>query len=128
MNAIVFGGFAALALAISIVGVAGVLASAVSWRTREFGIRFALGAQRSRILAGVLIDGVTIAAIGVAAGGLVGWGLSRLAGNYVAELKLPEPLPLIVSAAVIFAAAAMASLVPAARAARVDAVQALRAE
>ena len=128
VNAVVFGGFAALALAISIVGVAGVLAFAVSWRTREFGIRLALGAQPRRILAGVLIDGVTIAAIGVAAGGFVGWGLSRLAGNYVAELKLPEPLTLIVSAAVIFGAAAMASLVPAARAARVDAVQALRAQ
>jgi putative ABC transport system permease protein len=128
VNAIVFGGFATLALAISIVGVAGVLAFAVSWRTREFGIRLALGAQRSRILAGVLIDGVRIAAIGVVAGGLVGWGLSRLAGNYVQELKLPGPLPLIASAAVIFAAAAMASLVPAARAARVDAVQALRAD
>jgi predicted permease len=128
VNAIVFGGFAGLALAISIVGVAGVLAFAVSWRTREFGIRLALGAQPSRILAGVLIDGLTIAAIGVVAGGLVGWGLSRLAGNYVAELKLPGPLPLIASAGVIFAAAAMASLVPAARAARVDAVQALRAD
>ncbi|HKS75007.1 MAG TPA: ADOP family duplicated permease [Terriglobales bacterium] len=128
VNAIVFGGFAALALAISIVGVAGVLAFAVSLRTREFGIRLALGAQPSRILAGVLIDGETIAAIGVVAGGLVGWGLSRLAGNYIPELKLPEPLLLIASAAVIFAAAAMASLVPAARAARVDAVQALRAE
>lgn len=128
VNAIVFGGFATLALAISIVGVAGVLAFAVSWRTREFGIRLALGAQPSRILTGVLIDGVTIAAIGVVAGGLVGWGLSRLAGNYVQELKLPGPLPLIAAAVLIFAAAAMASLVPAARAARVDAVQALRAE
>ncbi len=84
VNAIVFGGFAALALAISVVGVAGVLAFSVSWRTREFGIRLALGAQPRRILAGVLIDGATIAAIGIAAGGLVGWGLSRLAGNYVA--------------------------------------------
>src|SRR5690348_8424714 len=128
VNAIVFGGFASLALAISIVGVAGVLAFAVSWRTREFGIRLALGAQASRILAGVLIDGWTLAAIGFVAGGLVGWGLSRLADNYVPDLKLPEPLPLIASAAVIFAAAAMASLVPAARAARVDAVQALRAD
>jgi putative ABC transport system permease protein len=128
INALVFGGFAVLALTISIVGVAGVLAFGVSWRTREFGIRLALGAQPMRILAGVLIDGVTITAIGVVAGGLVGWGLSRLAGNYVAELKLPEPLLLIASAGVIFAAAAMASLLPAARAARVDAVQALRAE
>jgi len=128
VNALVFGGFAALALTISIVGVAGVLAFGVSWRTREFGIRLALGAQPSGILAGVLIDGVKITAIGVVAGGLVGWGLSRLAGNYVPELKLPEPLLLFASAAVIFAAAAIASLLPAARAARVDAVQALRAE
>ena len=117
-----------LALAISVVGVASVLAFSVSWRTREFAIRLALGAQPLRILAGVLIDGTTIAAIGIAAGGLVGWGLSRLAGNYVPELQLPGPIPLIGSAAVIVTSAVVASLVPAARAAHVDAVQALRAE
>jgi putative ABC transport system permease protein len=124
----VFGGFAALALAISVVGVAGVLAFSVSWRTREFAIRLALGAQPRRILAGVLIDGTTIAAIGIAAGGLVGWALSRLAGNYVPELQLPGPIPLIGSAAVIVTSAVVASLVPAARAAHVDTVQALRAD
>jgi len=128
VGAIVFGGFAALALAISVVGVAGVLAFSVSWRTREFGIRLALGAQPHNILAGVLIDGVMLAGIGVAAGAFVGWGLSRLAGNYVAELKLPGPFPLIGSAAIILTAAVLASMVPAARAARVDTVQALRAE
>ncbi len=128
VNAIVFGGFAALALAISLVGVTGVLAFSVSWRTREFAIRLALGAQPHRILAGVLIEGATIAAIGIAAGGLVGWGLSRLAGNYVPELQLPGPIPLIGSAAVIVTSAVLASLVPAARAARVDTLQALRAE
>ena len=128
VTAIVFGGFAALALAISVVGVTGVLAFSVSWRTREFAIRLALGALPRRILAGVLIDGATIAAIGIAAGALVGWGLSRLAGNYVPELQLPGPIPLIGSAVVIVTAAVSASLVPAARAARVDTVQALRAE
>ena len=128
VNAIVFGGFAVLALAISVIGVAGVLAFSVSWRMREFGIRLALGAQPRRILAGVLIDGARIAAIGIASGGLVGWGLSRLAGNYVAELQLPGPLPLIGSAALILTSAVLASAVPAARAARVDTVQALRAE
>jgi predicted permease len=128
VNAIVFGGFAALALAISLVGVTGVLAFSVSWRTREFAIRLALGAQPRRILAGVLIEGATIAAIGIAAGGLLGWGLSRLAGNYVPELQLPGPIPLIGSAAVIVTSAVLASLVPAARAARVDTLQALRAE
>jgi predicted permease len=128
VSAIVFGGFAILALTVSVVGVAGVLAFSVSWRTREFGIRLALGAQPRHILSGVLIDGATLAAIGVAAGASVGWGLSRLAGNYVAELKLPGPLPLIGSAAIILTAAVLASMVPAARAARVDTVQALRAE
>jgi len=128
VNAIVFGGFAALALAISVVGVAGVLAFSVSWRTREFGIRLALGAQSGRILAGVLVDGLAMAAIGVTAGGFVGWGLSRLAGNYVQELQLPGPVPLIVSAAVILSAAVLASVIPAARAAQVDPVEALRAE
>jgi len=128
VNAIVFGGFAALALAISVVGVAGVLAFSVSWRTREFGIRLALGAQPRRILTGVLIDGLTMAAIGVVAGGFVGWGLSRLAGNYVQELRLPGPAPLMGSAAVILLAAVLASVIPAARAARVDTVEALRAE
>jgi predicted permease len=128
VNAMVFGGFAALALAISVVGVAGVLAFSVSWRTREFGIRLALGAQSGRILAGVLVDGLTMAAIGVTAGGFVGWGLSRLAGNYVQELQLPGPVPLMASAAVILSAAALASVIPAARAARVDTVEALRAE
>ena len=128
LNAIVFGGFATLALAISVVGVAGVVAFSVSWRTREFGIRLALGAQRGRILAGVLVDGAAIAAIGIPAGALVGWGLSRLAGNYVQELQLPGPLPLIVSAAAILLATVLASVLPAARAARVNTVQALRAD
>ena len=95
VNAIVFGGFAILALAISVVGIAAVLAFSVSWRTREFAIRIAVGAQPRRILANVLIDGATTAAIRIAAGGLVGWGLSSLAGNYIAELQLPGPIPLI---------------------------------
>jgi putative ABC transport system permease protein len=128
LNAIVFGGFAALALAISVVGVAGVLAFSVSGRTREFGIRLALGAQPRKILAGVLVEGVLMAAIGVAAGVLVGFGVSRLIGVYFAEMQQPGMLPLILSAMVIIAAAVIASAVPAARAARVDTVQALRAD
>ena len=128
VNAVVFGGFALLALAISVVGIAAVLAFTVSWRTREFAIRIAVGAQPRRILANVLLDGATTAAIGIVAGGLVGWGLSRLAGNYVAELQLPGPIPLIGSAAVVITSAVLASLIPAARAARIDTVQALRAE
>src|SRR6202034_2074886 len=68
LNAIVFGGFAAVALLISVVGVAGVLAFSVSGRTREFGIRMALGAQPRNIMNDVLLQGLTIAGIGVVAG------------------------------------------------------------
>ncbi len=128
VNAIVFGGFAALALAISAVGIAGVLAFSVSWRTREFAIRLAVGAQPLGILSNVVRDGATTAAIGVVAGGLLGWGLSRLAGKYIPELQLPGPIPLIGAATVVVVSAVLASLVPAARAARVDTMQALRAD
>ena len=64
LNAIVFGGFAAVALLISVVGVAGVLAFSVSGRTREFGIRMALGAQPRNILTDVLVEGLAMAGIG----------------------------------------------------------------
>ena len=128
LNAIVFGGFATLALLISVVGVAGVLAFSVSGRTREFGIRQALGAQPRSILAKVLAEGLVIAGVGVAAGFVVGFALERTIGKYVAEVQLPGALPLLASAAVILAAAVIASALPAARAARVDPSEALRAE
>ena len=128
LNAIVFGGFATLALLISVVGVAGVLVFSVSGRTREFGIRLALGAQPRSILTKVLLEGLVIASIGVATGFLVGFALARGAGKYIAEAQMPGAVPLILSAMVILAAAVIASALPAARAARVDAVQALRSE
>jgi len=128
LNAIVFGGFATLALLISVVGVAGVLAFSVSGRTREFGIRQALGAQPRTILTKVLSEGLAIAGIGVAAGFVVGFILERTLGKYIAEVQSPGALPLIASAAVILAAAVIASALPAARAARVDPSEALRSE
>jgi ABC-type lipoprotein release transport system permease subunit len=106
-----------------VAGVAGVLAFSVRWRTREFAIRLAVGAQPRRIPTSVLIDGPKTAAIG-----LVGWALSSLAGNYVQQLQLPGPAPSIASAAVVVSSAVLASLVPAAPAARVDAVRAFRPE
>lgn len=128
LNAIVFGGFAIVALLISVVGVAGVLAFSVSGRTREFGIRMALGAHPRNILTNVLWEGLVIASIGVVTGVLVGFAFARLIGKYIADVQLPGALPLIASAAVILAAAVIASALPAARAARVDVVQALHSE
>jgi hypothetical protein len=128
LNAIVFGGFATLALLISIVGVAGVLAFSVSGRTREFGIRTALGAPRRSILANVIFDGLVIAMVGVTAGALIGGVFARILGKYVSDVQLPGVVPLLVSAALILTAAVLASAMPAARAARVNAAQALRSE
>ena len=128
LNAIVFGGFAAVALLISVVGVAGVLAFSVSGRIREFGIRIAMGAQPRDILTSVLREGATMAGIGVAAGVLVGFICSRIIMRLVADVHLPGVFLLVASAMVIVAAAVIAAAVPALRAARVNAVEALRAE
>jgi putative ABC transport system permease protein len=128
LNTLVFGGFATLALAISVVGVAGVLAFSVSGRTREFAIRLALGAHPRKILTNVLIEGVVIAVIGVAAGAVVGFAFSRLLGGYIQDVRLPGLLPSFGSVGVILAATIIASVLPAARAARVDVMEALRSE
>jgi len=100
----------------------------VSGRTREFGIRLAIGSQPREILTNVLGEGLWITAFGVVAGALAGFALARVAGSYVQNVQLPGVLPVIVSATVLLAAAVVGSLLPAARAARVDVVQALRAE
>jgi ABC-type antimicrobial peptide transport system permease subunit len=128
LNAIVFGGFAAVALLISVVGVAGVLAFSVSGRTREFGIRMALGALPRNILSIVLVEGVAMAGAGVGAGVVVGFVLARAIGKYVTEIHQPGALAFVASAAVILGAVVIASAVPASRAARVNAVEALRSE
>jgi putative ABC transport system permease protein len=128
LNSLVFGVFAAVALAIAVVGVAGVLAFSVSARTREFGIRLALGSRPQNLLRGVLAEGAAMAAAGVFAGGAFGFALARVAGRYFLEVKMPGALPVFVSAFVLMTVAVVASVLPAARAARVDVMQALRSE
>jgi putative ABC transport system permease protein len=128
LNTLVFGGFAAVALAIAVVGVAGVLAFSVSGRTREFGIRLAVGGEPRQLVVSVMGQGAAIAAAGVVAGAATGSGLAALAGSYFQVVRMPGVIPLIGSAAVLVAAALVASMLPAARAARVDVIQALRSE
>jgi putative ABC transport system permease protein len=128
LNSLVFGVFAAVALAIALVGVAGVLAFSVSARTREFGIRLALGSVPRDLLKGVVAEGAAMAVAGVLAGAALGFVMARLAGSYFADMKMPGALPVILSAFVLLAAAVIASSLPAARAARIDVIQALRAE
>jgi putative ABC transport system permease protein len=128
LNTLVFGGFAAVALLIAVVGVAGVLAFSVSGRTREFGIRLAVGSQPRHLVLGVIAQGAWMAAVGILAGAVGGLALARLAGSYFEEVRTPGALPIIASAIVLLAAAVVASVLPAARAARVDVMQALRSD
>jgi ABC-type antimicrobial peptide transport system permease subunit len=128
LNAAVFGVFAAVALAIALIGVGGVLAFSVSARTREFGIRLALGAPPERLLRGVIAEGSFIAIAGVVAGAASGFALARFAGSIFSDMRMPSALPVIVSAIVLMAAAVVASAWPAARAARVDPLVALKDE
>jgi predicted permease len=128
LNALVFGGFAAVALAIAVVGVAGVLAFSVSCRVREFGVRLAMGAEPWRLLAGVVKQGLIMATIGVVAGGIGGFVLARVAGAYSTDIRMPDATPVVGSVLVLLAAAVIASALPAARASRVDVMNALRSE
>src|SRR5216683_5973859 len=128
LNAFVFSAFAGIALLIAVVGVAGVLAFSVSARTREFGIRLAVGSTPHQLLTLVLRQGASLVSIGIAAGLLGGYAIGRVAGSYFDDLRLPGVLSVLGAAAVLGSAAVVASLIPAARAARVDVLQALQQE
>ncbi len=88
----------------------------------------AIGSQPGSILGGVLREGAVMAAAGVFAGAAGGWALARVIASVVRDVRLPGTLPVIASAVILIAAAVVASLLPAARAARVDVMQALRNE
>jgi ABC-type antimicrobial peptide transport system permease subunit len=126
LNALVFGGFATVALTIAVIGVAGVLAFSVSARTREFGIRLAIGSTPRNLMKGVLREGAVIAGAGILAGAVGGIALTWLVGRFVTEVETPGPLPIVGAAIVLVGAAVLASLMPASRASRVDVSEVLR--
>ena len=128
LNTIVFGTFAGVALLIALVGVAGVLAFSVSGRTREFGIRLAIGSQPKHLLNSVIRQGLAIAGTGVLVGAVGGFALARLAGSWFQQVQMPGVVVVVGAASILLVAALVASIAPAARAARVDVMQALRAE
>ena len=109
-------------------GVAGVLAFSVSGRTREFGVRLAIGSQPRHILTGVLTEGTAMAGVGLVAGAVGGYALARLVGSAIPDVKVPGALPILGAAVVLLLSAVIASLLPAAKAARVDVMEALRSE
>jgi ABC-type antimicrobial peptide transport system permease subunit len=128
LNTFVFSALGGIALLIAVVGVAGVLAFSVGARTREFGVRLAIGSTPQDLRTGVLWDGLRIAAYGIAAGAAGGYAMMRVAMGVFGTMQLPGVLAVIGAAIVLISAAAVASLMPAIRASRVDVLQALRSE
>jgi putative ABC transport system permease protein len=120
--------FAVLALGLAAIGIYGVMAFVVGQRTREMGIRIALGARPAAVVALVMRQAFVLAAAGVAAGLAGAALLTRLLGGLLFEIRPTDPFTYTLSAALLAATAAMAAWRPARRAAAVDPITALRAE
>jgi putative ABC transport system permease protein len=122
------GAFAAVALLLASIGVYGVMAVMVAGRTREIGIRLALGARARDVRWMILRDGATLTAVGIVLGTIAAFALMRTIEAMLFETPSTDPLTLSAVAAVIATAATLACWVPARRSTRVDPVIALRAE
>jgi ABC-type antimicrobial peptide transport system permease subunit len=127
-NLLLLGGFATLALLLAAVGVYGVIAYAVGQRTREIGIRMALGAAGLEIRRAVIRPAVGLAAIGVLVGSGVAWLLGRVLAPELYEVSPHDPLTFALVACILLAAAGAACAIPAWRAGRLDPLVALRSE
>jgi putative ABC transport system permease protein len=127
-GAFLLGAFAALAFVLSVIGVYGVMAYAVSGRTREIGVRMALGARPRDVLGLVMGDGAVLVAAGVAAGLAAAYAAARVLTGLLFGVEVGDPAVFAVAPAVLAAAALFACYVPARRASRVDPMEALRHE
>ena len=120
--------FAGLALLVTLAGIGGVIATSVTQRTREFGVRMALGASRWAVMAMVLRQGLTLVAIGLAIGMVAAAAAGRVLSTYLYQTAPRDPLIMAAVAFAFLAAAALACLAPARRATTVDPLIALRTE
>ncbi|MGB6690722.1 MAG: ABC transporter permease [Terracidiphilus sp.] len=127
-SSVLIGGFAALALLLACIGIYGLMAYAVSRRTREIGVRMALGAKRADVLRMVLGSGLRLASVGIAIGLAGALASSRLLGSLLFDTSPINPLIFCLAAALLAATAVLASFLPARRAASIEPMQALRTE
>jgi len=122
----ILGSFGVVALLLAAVGLYGVVAFAVAQRTREIGIRVALGAQSSEVLRLMLRQGMTLAGIGLLVGLPLAIGAGKLVSGFLLGSGAADPLVFIVAAVTLGLVTLVASYVPARRASRVDPIVALR--
>ena len=120
--------FAAIAVLLAVLGIYSVIAFSVALRVQEMAIRMALGSQRVVVVRLVVGSGVKLAVIGCAIGLAGAWAASHLLQRFLFGVRAFDPMVLAVAAAVLLMLTAVASLLPARRAASVDMTQALRAE
>jgi predicted permease len=123
---VLLGSFAALALAVSAVGIYGTVNYAVARRTREIGIRMALGAQRADVLGSVFRNGLRLAASGLAIGLIGAWISTRALQSLLFGVRPTDPAAFVLGSLVLVVAVVLACVFPARRATRVDPVEALR--
>jgi putative ABC transport system permease protein len=122
------GAFGSLALLLAAVGLYGVIAYSVSLRTREVGIRMAVGADRGRIVRMVLGHGTRLAAVGIALGTVISLATARVLSSLLYGISPFDPAAYAIACGLLFAVACLANLVPALSAARIDPLRALKAE
>jgi putative ABC transport system permease protein len=127
-TALIFGLFASAALVLAVVGVYGIVAYGVTQRTREIGVRLALGATPAHVVRGIVRHGVGLAGFGVAIGLWAAYALSRFMQGILYDVAPTDAVTYLGVAALIVACAAAASVLPARWAARLDPVRALRDE
>jgi ABC-type antimicrobial peptide transport system permease subunit len=128
LNMLLLGLFGLLGLVISAVGIYGVMAYIVSQRTREIGVRMALGATRSNVVGMVLVNACAMVATGLVIGGICAWYLSAAAKTFLFRTEANDPRAFAAALLSLSLAALIASAIPARRAASVDPMVALRAE
>jgi predicted permease len=124
---LMLGAFALFALVLASLGIYGVISYSVNQRTQEIGIRMALGAQAGRVQAGILLQTLGLAAIGMSVGGAASWALARSLKGLLYSVTAADPLTFAGMLVVLTSVAAIAGYVPARRASKIDPATALRA-
>jgi len=128
LTAVLLSVFAALALLVTMAGITGVIATSVSQRTQEFGVRMALGANRRSVLQMVIGEGLILVGLGLLLGMIASFAATRVLSTYLFDTNATDPMTFVAVAGAFVIAGAAACLGPAWRATTVDPMLALRAE